>query len=407
MNLYLLQRKHISLAAALFFVAVIVRMAFTTFYPVSPMAGGDPKAYWSFAQGIFNGEGFRSTVEPWLADRPPLYPYFLATIFLLFGENQVTVFTAQSMIGALASMLFYLCGVRLLGEQRGLIAGLLFVFTPQLLLFSKHILTEALYLALLVALLAILVLPAKLRSRHWALAGISLGMISLCRREALLPAGLIALLYLYQRTSPDKKAFARGTAALIVIAGLTLAPWLVRNWRIFGAPLLSSSGGWNFLVGNNPAARGGYTAPPAEWAAQFTGLDELGRDQKAWELTLGWIREDPFHFIRLLPHKLIRLWGPANNLILDSLDLVFIPFYLLGLARSMRREPGWAAVASIAFPLVGSVTLLGLVFVGEWRYRIAAYPGLLMLAAYGIPSAWLSGTLGKLRFPRFGQAKTP
>lgn len=390
MKLYPLQRHHLLIALAIGLLAVIIRVVFIFSYSTSPLAGHDPQAYWSFAQGIAAGQGFRSTFEPWLADRPPLYSYFLAGLILIFGENRAAVFVVQAAIGAVAVALFYLSITRVLGQKRGFIAGLLFTFFPPFLLFTQQILTEALYLPLLVALLAVLILPEKInRGGYGIFIGILVGLLALLRREAILPAGLIVLAVLYLRIQSKRRNLIMFVLLIVLATGLTLAPWLIRNWQVLGRPLLSSSGGWNFLVGNNPDADGGYTPPPPEWAAQFAGLSELKRNEKAWELSLSWIRNHPGEFLQLVPKKLVTLWGLPNNVVLDITDLTLGCLSLIGLARLVQRRDGWQFVTIITLLLIVSVTLTGLIFVGGWRYRFAAYPGLILLAAYSLPDRWV------------------
>ena len=142
--------RHLWIACALGIAALLLRVVFVFAYPVSSLAGADPVAYWSFAQGIASGQGFRSTFEPWLADRPPLYSIFLAINFILFGESHVQVFIAQSILGAVATAVFYICAVRVMRAGRGFIAGLFFALFPHFLLFTKQILTESLYIPVLI-----------------------------------------------------------------------------------------------------------------------------------------------------------------------------------------------------------------------------------------------------------------
>ncbi|MBI5303621.1 MAG: glycosyltransferase family 39 protein [Chloroflexi bacterium] len=391
MSLYPLNRQHLYIAIGIGLVALSVRFAIVAFYPASSLAGGDPVAFWSFAQGIASGQGFHSTVEPWLADRPPLYSYFVAGVVLVFGENRLMVFVLQAIIGAIAASCFYLVTVRIMGTWRGYFAGILFALFPHFLLFTKQILTETIYIPLIVFLLASLILPNSFRSLFvWLSAGILIGLLALVRREAMLPVLVIFVCVAWLRLGVDRQRFTIAMLVTVLIAGLTVLPWLIRNQIVLGSPVLSSSSGYNFLVGNNPNAHGSYTPVPSNWASEFIGLGELERDRKAWELSTGWIRNSPIAFLQLLPAKVGALWGPAYNPVLDGSDLILIPFYMLGFIRLFKHRAGWRIVVSIAVPLILCNLLIGLVFVGGWRYRLAIYPGLLMLAAYGIPERWLA-----------------
>jgi len=374
-----------------FLLSLILRILIIAFYPVSPLAGGDQEAFWSYGQGIASGQGFRSEFEPWLADRPPLYSHFLAGIFNIFGEEKPAVFMVQAVIGAIAAALFYLVAVRILGERRGLLAGVMFGMMPHFLLFTKQILTEALYIPLLVLLLGVLILPErKVRSVwYWILPGILLGLIGLVRREALLPGGLILILAAMRYHKLDKLRIG----AIILVAALgviiSLAPWMLRNWGVLGTPMLSSSGGVNFMVGNNPNGTGGYSPPPQDWMVKFIGLDELDRNTLAWDLSLGWIRDTPIDFLKLIPKKLGVLFMPASNLVLDLTDIGLLVLSIMGVVRIVYKRNGWQWVGAIAFSLLGSAILIAVIFVGGWRYRMVIYPGILLLSSFGIPDSWL------------------
>jgi len=367
------------------FLALLVRIVFIVFYDAQPLAGGDPTAFWSFAEGIANGQGFRSTFEPWLADRPPLYSYFLAGVFLLGGKTQQAVFFVQAALAAVAAAAFYLGATRVLDKFGSLVAGVLFAVFPSILLFTKQILTEAIYIPVWVFLLAcLLYLKEKPKVKGLLLgAGLFLGLLALVRREAILPGGIMAIVLLWLGAPYQWKNLLQHSAVIFVVAGLAILPWLVRNYQLLGEPVLSSSGGVNFMVGNNPLADGGYSPPPPDWQAQFQGLTELERDQKAWELSLQWVQEKPGDFFNLLPKKIFSLWGPAHNFVLDLADIGLVLLCLPGLLRILQRKEHWGLIAFIFLIPVLTTTLVGLVFVGLWRYRLLVYPGLIMLAGYG------------------------
>jgi 4-amino-4-deoxy-L-arabinose transferase-like glycosyltransferase len=186
-------RKQIRIAALIGLLAFLIRVAFLIFYTSQPVAGGDPTAFWSYAQGIANGQGFSSTFEPWLADRPPLYSYVLAGIFMLFGESKTAVFVVQALLGSLSASLFYLCASRLMDDLGSVAAGVLFACLPHFLLFTQQILTEAIYIPLWVFLLASLLFSNRdnVSFKPILVTGVLLGLIALVRREAVLPGGLI------------------------------------------------------------------------------------------------------------------------------------------------------------------------------------------------------------------------
>src|SRR5882724_59792 len=138
----MLSRKHIYIALALALFALLIRLVFLKFVNVSLLESGDQRAYWTYAQGIAAGLGFHSSFEGYLAFRPPLYSYFLAGIFRLYGENIGAVFLIQASLGAAATYWLYLIIVRLVGEYPALFGGLCFAISPPFLLYTKQIMTE-------------------------------------------------------------------------------------------------------------------------------------------------------------------------------------------------------------------------------------------------------------------------
>jgi 4-amino-4-deoxy-L-arabinose transferase-like glycosyltransferase len=379
-----------------FTISFIVRLAFVLFYPAGSLAGGDPTAFWSFAQGVASGQGFRSSFEPWLADRPPLYSYFLALIFTIFGESKTTVFILQALIGAFSAALLFLVADRIMDQNRALVAGLVCGVFPHFLLFTKQILTEPLYISLLVSLMAVLVLfqwepQGKFNLRiilQAILAGGVAGLLILVRREALLISALLILLVIVYRVRSPRSLPILGV--ILLTAFLVITPWLVRNANLLGKPALSSSGGWNFMVGNNPDARGGYTPPPKIWQAEFTGLGELERDQKARELALGWIRSNPLEATRLAFRKLWVLYSPGRNPVTDLADLVLLGLIVSAFFRLKKGNGDKSLLLILSITPLVVTTLIGIVFVGGWRYRLSIYPGLILLASYGIPERVVS-----------------
>lgn len=372
--------------------AFLIRVIFSLIYPTSPLAGGDQTAFWSYAEGIASGNGFRSTFEPWLADRPPLYSYFLAGVFKLAGSDRTIVFIAQAFLGSIAAGLFYVIAVRLLGARRGLVAGLIFCLFPHFLLFTQQILTEALYIPLYVCLLSVLLMGRSLSNLplRWCAIGLLLGLIALVRREAVLPAFVVVLWAGWLRMDRDWRRFLVMIASISLVAVLTLVPWLQKNARLLGRPVLSSSVGVNFMVGNNPLADGAYSPPPAGWQAQLAGKSELERDRISWQLSMDWIQANPGEWVRLIPLKLSVFWGPAYNWVLDGADILLLVLSIIALFRFRWHASHYLMVISIALPPVVLLSIVTMIFVGGWRYRLVVYPGLLLWAAFGIPNSLLN-----------------
>jgi len=79
---------------------------------------------------------------------PPLYLYFVGSVFALFGSLEA-VKIAQCVLGALLVPALGLIGARVFGERTGLLAAGLAAFYPEIVWFSSHFWVETLFTVLL------------------------------------------------------------------------------------------------------------------------------------------------------------------------------------------------------------------------------------------------------------------
>jgi len=188
------------------------------------------------------------------------------------------------------------------------------------------------------------------------------------------------------------------------------SPCWLHNYFIAGEPvLLSAHSGLNFWIGNNPDANGYPKLPPGMRASQEGMLRDsirmaekaAGHPLKRAEISRYWsakanayIHEHPREWLLLMGIKIKNLWNAAQY---DDLSII-TPFRDEGIVTPGLRF-GWVAVFAIpgfvfawrrhprsrwiAAAVCLHMAALLPVFVTE-RYRLAAVPGLLLLAACGL-----------------------
>lgn len=216
--------------------------------------GGDMDVYVLLARNLVSGQGYTYAHLP-TAFRTPGYPLFLAAMMEVFGGHFVFAARFIQVIAGFATAYFCMSAARSLFDETAgkatMLAALLF---PTLLYFSGEILTEGLTSFLLALFLWKFAQDIRGPSLKRAAAmGVAVGFGALVRANMAV-LGLVALVAAWGvRRSPR----ARMQLAIVPLcAGLVVAPWIIRNWIVFGQPLFSTEGGAAALVGAiNPEAR--------------------------------------------------------------------------------------------------------------------------------------------------------
>ncbi len=127
------------------------------------------------------------------------------------------------------------------GDGVALLTASIVAFNPQFLLVAADVDNDNLVVPL--AAWALVLLHDALRHREgrgwrFALFGMMSGLAALSKLSglALLALGGAALLFLLRRERPSWRRWAGWGTALLLPASLLLAPWVVRNLRLYGDP---------------------------------------------------------------------------------------------------------------------------------------------------------------------------
>jgi 4-amino-4-deoxy-L-arabinose transferase-like glycosyltransferase len=245
-------RAHGAAVALLLACALGLRLAFIFLLPHPGSWAGDSR-YYVTAANLLAGHGYSWDAAP--PYRPsmasvPAYPVFIAAVYALFGERQNAVRVAQAVLDLLTCLLVAYLSFRLApprlrkGAAFAALAvyGLLSWFT---LIWTTCLLTETLTLFLTSLTLA---LSARALARDsapaWAWAGLACGLAILSRPDSVLLLGGGAL-FLAARAARRRTRQALASAAVFCLAvPLVLAPWTLRNYKVFGVfePLANEYG---------------------------------------------------------------------------------------------------------------------------------------------------------------------
>lgn len=383
----------------------VVQVRHTPFFQT---LGLDAKFYDAWAHQIASGSG-----DGEVFFMSPLYPYFLAAIYRLFGRDLFLVRLIQSVVGAASAVLAYSIARQVFDRKAAVIAGFAAACYGALIFYDGAILLEPLLVLLnLLVLHLLLRASASGRHRYYLSAGAVLGVAAIGKATALLFAPAAAL-WIWIDASKHRRA-NRARALILFLLGLTIliAPITVRNFVVSrDFVVITSNGGLNFYIGNNENSTGGYVKPEgldlvADIAGKGIAEAALGRDLKASEVSAYWYSEawqfitaHPGSWAKLMVRKLSFVAGSYELAQLENYDFqrrysallglplptfaLVAPLGFVGLFLSIRRRE------SLLLTLFLTTQILGIVaFFVVARYRLPVVPVLIIGAAYGVTELW-------------------
>ncbi|MBI3249033.1 MAG: glycosyltransferase family 39 protein [Deltaproteobacteria bacterium] len=371
----------------------------------------DPRAYDEWAQQIAAGKLVGSSA--FFVD--PLYAYFLAGLYRLFGHSLLAVQLVQVLLGVGTCWLTALLGRCVLGQTGlGNLAGALMVaFLPAI---HYGAVIEKTTLSVFLFTLALVLFFGSSRRASLG-SGVALGLAVLTRGNLLLFAPTGAAMLFFDR-SVDNPHFRWQRMGLFLAGSFFMVSLAtIHNWRASGEFVLTTTNlGQNLYIGQHRGnALGAYDAPsfvrpdPRYEENDFRAEAErrLGRTLTASEVS-GYWRNQAFVEMAAAPEavvsrtlsKLRLFWHqyelPDNEnleVVAEYSSVLRLPLLGMGMLFPLAllgAVIGWRSNYRIRV-LVG-VTLLYLASVLAFfvlsRFRVQLVPSLAVLAVAAV--AWLA-----------------
>jgi len=312
----------------------------------------------------------------------------------------------QAILGAVTVVATARAAHGLFGQRVAVLTGLGLAFYPHLIYFGAWLIAEALYLALLaLALLVAVKLQKRPAPRNFVLLGALLGLGALAKPAALLLVPLFVLwTWLAPPVRPLRQRLARGLL-FVLVCGLVIAPWTVRNYLVFQDFVpISTNGGYTFYGANNADAFGGHREG---FPLPIAGLTQPQAEREYYRLGIEWITHHPAGFARLVARKLARLFSPLSVASYErdfplpfdpAIRAVYSVFLALALAGALLSLRHWRHVLLFYLPAV-QVFIGTVIFYGDARYTLPMTPSLVVFAAVSLLFA-------KNQFNRLRQARS-
>ena len=364
---------------------------------------------WYFQRGvdIAGGRGYAVEGIP-TAYWPVGYPAFLGGVFYLFGPH-VVAGQAANILEVLGTILCVYYFVRKVfhSETAARISALVLAFHPNNIAYTS-LLTADMFLAFLLVLGAMVFISANGRSGFWILSGLVWGLAALTKPQSIVVPAIFLLVFL-----ADKKLLLHAGALIYLMIFAVLAPWIARNDRVLGKPVLSNNGGITLMIGNNPYARGRQL-----WDANVISLlgnlgadedhmfdgQEVARDARARHVAIDYILHHPARVLALWPRKLVALYlsdvegfyytiGMMNGLsgkmraLYVGLRVIgegyyFLMLLLVGVSlRGILRRG--SLVYGVGLLVCLYFTMVYMLFIGDPRYHFALMPWIAMYSGIG------------------------
>lgn len=396
--------------SAIFLLALLVRLVVvggTIGFHTSALAEGtsDSRIHIALVQSLLNGRGY--SLDGPTAITPPLYIFFLASLYRLF-DGPAAVRLAQIVLGAAGCVVLYAIGRRVFDQTTGLLAAGLLSLNPLVVYLAGLHLTESLFLFLVLLLIwqSLRVADQPTVIQAVGLGGL-LGLAMLVRAifVAFLPFVFVWAVSVWGiRSSHAYRTFAVALVSTVIV----LTPWTIRNYLVVGAVVpVQSNGGMVFWGSNNPHSGGGIVLPTSDtWTAgrppddnQYGWRDLTPAEENRLYIrtALSWMREHPGDYVRLLGHKVLRLYRFTRAADEQGLEVpvavqVFHTGFLLaalaGLCLTLRS---WRTL-SLLLAFIVFTHLTTLVFGGATRYTIPMIPSLTLFAAAAVARIWRAAT---------------
>ena len=405
-------------------IALGLRLAVIVFRPHELVLDRD--AYLGIATGVAESRGYSSPGSSVAtAFRPPLYPLCLAAGLACFPPS-IVVGGINIIAGLLTVWLTARLGSCLNFGPRRFLAALIVAIDPLLVWYTCQPMTESIC-ALLATfwLWTVMSLPTGNLHEDYTkriLNGLSFGLLVLCRPTFWLIAALYALvcfnpLKRQYVENPQSRSIPllRGWAWTAISTLCVVGPWLIRNWIVFGVPILTTThGGYTLLLGNNPVFYQEVVERPwgtvwqndslLSWQTELEAkiqsdigpqASEIQRDQWYSKQAKQFIIATPRLFAAAVVHRVRSLWNivPQGDMTTQASGWAMSAvgwFYSLILTAACI---GLVTVTCRAdrhrwlpfFVLIASVQLAHLFYWTNTRMRAPLTPAIALLAILAIP----------------------
>lgn len=408
------KKTYPALLWAVLFLGVVIKIAYlfnsrqSPFYEPTLL---DPKYYHDWALQIIKGDWVGKSVFYGL----PLYPFFVALCYQIFGISVTSVKVIQILFGLFSLFMIYKIGEKVFDSKTGILAAFIAIFYGPLFFHEVLFIPEALSIPLYTAAFyACLLLWEKVTMKRTVIFGLLCGLALLTKAGIALFFILTLILILVRQIKSRKNSAAIWVGVLAFLTPIAPATW--HNWH-YGHDfvLLTSHGGFNLYIGNNEKAEGVFMAPDGTGTnvdsqmqdARTIAERELGRALKPSEVSRFWsdkakafIKTRPMDFLRLTGKKIILFFDRREISDVEDYEFaknfnpmlkipwlnftILSPFFFAGFIIFLKKSK----YSRLAFIFVATYIFSIAFFFINARYRLPIISMLIVIASAGAMGTW-------------------
>lgn len=243
---------------------------------------------------------------------PPLYAYFLYLISFLFESvnnyyiNFVLII--QCFISAISALIFYKILQNFYSKKISLYGSLIYTCFPLNVYASVQIssITLTMFLSVLFLFCVINIIKFN-KYKYLILFSVISGLLILTRREFII-FFIVTIFFLFFFAKINLKKIL----LVILIASLTVSPYIIRNYIIFDKIIIQAGFGYNVWKAYNPLAKvEGSTIVSEELKIKINNIEKnkfyrINEDKVYLNQAIAYLLNDPLKYFKLY---LLRLFS--------------------------------------------------------------------------------------------------
>ncbi len=380
-------------------VGLALRLAWAMLIPVMPIADGtvyDVLARTLAEHGVY-GWTYNQPTARWPIGTSAIY----AALYSIFGLEYLPIVVLNVALSTAIIALTFLLGRIFFDDRTGVIAAGLMAIWPSNVMYVSILSSELPF-----TFFVLLGYWAWYHSKQWKLVGGVGSGLAFSAATYVRPVALLLPFVVWLSALPNWRRLGARIPTLLLaltVIAITIAPWSMRNTRIFGHfVLLSTNGGVNLWIGNNPDSTGYFMETPPS----TRNMNEYEEDQVLGKEAHQYIFDHPISFVFRTIKKVGILHGGETIAVhwnAEGIKLLLGESALLPL--KIITQVYWSGVLLLALlgvsimvadrgllntvvqPLVltwAYFTAVYAVFFGADRYHFPSHPFIAILAANAI-----------------------